>query len=491
MPSSPSWFSKIARLWCPASVTLEPPAATVSRYSLRLIDEDGKAYTIAELVSQFGAVSSVAGKTGNVSLGVGDIDTLQTQLSAKALKDKPSFTGPATFAWQTGYGSSPVLVIDTASNGGPAAIRSLGGYYHDINATPQPFMTGNNATSSDAVLAMTKTRVRAAEAVGTAPSTPATHWNGFYIFPSRLSLNLDRNFWGYYSKGDGQVNGKDWFTLPEVFPGAPYATVMWNSSESRWVAEDWQGRSWYKQGGPNLDTSAWVLRSGTPVVEGGGIRLGFDYPGPGQMFFAADAPGVIYVQNPSNTLDRIPKLDPGGNLPVDGLLCRRVGYEQIVSDIPDFEELVYLADQDCFVIGDGSNYISQLPWIGVARFNLGGMPGMNAGEEFQVLNNCGATEAILTLPFDLSYYDEESNAFPPFTALPIPPGMKVTVIVDGPQLSAIKFKAGGDGGFHSLADAPLGSQFYPSIEETGVAHFIPRGQENGHAVLYSRNASYA
>lgn len=81
MKSSPSLFAKIARWWCPRSVTLETPACTVSRYALRLINKtDGKGYSLDEILAYLAGVTSVAGKTGVVTLEIEDVQGLAAAL---------------------------------------------------------------------------------------------------------------------------------------------------------------------------------------------------------------------------------------------------------------------------------------------------------------------------------------------------------------------------------------------------------------------------
>lgn len=189
-------------------------------------------------------------------------------------------------------------------------------------------------------------------------------------------------------------------------------------------------------------------------------------------------------------------LNEEGVLPVAGVTIRELPYsEDMWADTPLEKEIVYLRDQRALVVGrktdDVLDNVSELEMTGIVEFHIHNDMVSHLGglEPLTILQRCRAREVIMYLDSDFSTGNEEGPPSPMFTHVPVPDGMKLTVVCTATQQLPVKFIPE-DGDIRSVAGAVLGDTYYPTVGTIGVAHFLPSFGNRGLIAVATVNATY-
>ena len=156
-------------------------------------------------------VTSVAGRTGAVTLGISDVASLQTSLDAKAPLASPTFTGTVTLPSGTSIGSVTSTEL---------------GYLSGVTSSIQTQISAKLSTSATTYVQQSGTTGAAYLPAGSTAQRPGTPAAGYIRYNSSTG-----KFEGYGSAWGNIGGGAAIGDTPPANPGA--GDLWWNSADGR------------------------------------------------------------------------------------------------------------------------------------------------------------------------------------------------------------------------------------------------------------------
>ena len=247
-------------------------------------------------------VTSVAGRTGAVTLGISDVASLQTSLDAKAPLASPTFTGTVTLPSGTSIGSVTSTEL---------------GYLSGVTSSIQTQISAKLSTSATTYVQQSGTTGAAYLPAGSTAQRPGTPAAGYIRYNSSTG-----KFEGYGSAWGNIGGGAAIGDTPPSNPGA--GDLWWNSADGRMYVyyTDANSSQW-------VDLSAGGAGQYLPLT-GGTVSGNFEYTGTltggtgvinigsGQFYKAASGNIGIGTSSPavrlhaySSDAETILRLEPG------------------------------------------------------------------------------------------------------------------------------------------------------------------------------------